>query len=106
MTDTEYLSLAEAALIAIERGADDNDADIECERSGNVLNLEFENGGKIIVNLQLPMHEIWLASKSGGYHYRHDGTAWRDTRSGSELFDALSRYATEQSGETVVLKAD
>ena len=106
MTDTEYLSLAEAALTAIEQGVDDNDADIECERSGNVLTLEFENGGKIIVNLQLPMHEIWLASKSGGYHYRHDGDVWRDTRSGGELFDTLSRYATEQAGETVVLKAD
>ncbi|MGI4857177.1 MAG: iron donor protein CyaY [Janthinobacterium lividum] len=105
MTDTEYLALAEATLDAIERGVDTTGADIECERSGNVLTLEFESGAKIIVNLQLPMHEVWLASKSGGFHYRHDGQHWRDTRDGSELFTVLSRAASEHAGEPVALAA-
>ncbi|MCY0388324.1 iron donor protein CyaY [Robbsia sp. Bb-Pol-6] len=105
MTDTEYLALAEATLDAIERGIDTTDADIECERSGNVLTLEFESGAKIIVNLQLPMHEVWMASKSGGFHYRHDGRYWRDTRDASELFAELSRAASEHAGEPVVLAA-
>lgn len=64
MTDQEYLTLAEAALTAIERAVDAADADIEFERSGNVLTLEFENRTKVIVNLQPPKHEIWLAAKA------------------------------------------
>jgi CyaY protein len=85
----------------VERAIDDTDADIEFERSGNVLTLEFENRTKIIVNLQPPMSEIWIAAKSGGYHFRFIDGAWRDTRNGTEFFAALSEYATAQAGETV-----
>ena len=101
MSDSEYLTRAEAVLAAIERSLDDSDADIEFERSGNVLTLEFENGTKIIVNLQPPMQEIWIAAKSGGYHFRFVDGEWRDTRNGTEFYSALSEYATQQAGEPV-----
>ncbi|ALP61786.1 MULTISPECIES: iron donor protein CyaY [Paraburkholderia] len=101
MSDSEYLTRAEAVLAAIERSLDDTDADVEFERSGNVLTLEFENGTKIIVNLQPPMQEIWIAAKSGGYHFRFVDGAWRDTRNGTEFYAALSDYATQQAGEDV-----
>jgi CyaY protein len=104
MSDTEYMTRAEAVLAAIEYGADDVAADIECERSGNVLSLEFESGAKIIVNLQQPMHEIWIASKTGGYHFKFDGDTWRDTRSGDEFFAVLSREASQIAGEPVVFE--
>lgn len=101
MSDHEYLTRAEAALAAVERTLDDTDADIEFERSGNVLTLEFESGTKIIVNLQPPMREIWIAAKAGGFHFRFVDGEWRDTRSGTEFFAALSDYATQQAGEPV-----
>jgi CyaY protein len=101
MTDSDYLSRAEAVLAAVERAVDEADADIELERSGNVLTLEFENRTKIIVNLQPPMSEIWIAAKAGGFHYRLIDGEWRDTRSGTEFFSALTAYATEQAGEPV-----
>ncbi|SEK03257.1 iron donor protein CyaY [Paraburkholderia diazotrophica] len=101
MPDSEYLTRAEAVLAAVERALDDTDADIEFERSGNVLTLEFESGTKIIVNLQPPMQEIWIAAKSGGYHFRYVDGEWRDTRNGTEFYAALSEYATQQAGEPV-----
>lgn len=101
MSDSEYLTRAEAVLAAVERSLDDTDADVEFERSGNVLTLEFENGTKIIVNLQPPMQEIWIAAKSGGYHFRFVDGEWRDTRNGTEFYAALSEYATQQAGEPV-----
>ncbi len=104
MSDSEYLTRAEAVLAAVERAIDDTDADIEFERSGNVLTLEFENRTKIIVNLQPPMSEIWIAAKAGGFHFRFVDGAWRDTRSGTEFFAALSDYATQQAGETVTFE--
>ena len=103
MSDSDYLTRAEAALAAIERALDDTEADIELERSGNVLTLEFENRSKIIVNLQPPMSEIWIAAKAGGFHFRFVDGEWRDTRSGTEFFAALSEYATQQAGEHDVL---
>ena len=104
MSDSEYLTRAEAVLAAVERAIDDTDADIEFERSGNVLTLEFENRTKIIVNLQPPMQEIWIAAKAGGFHFRFTDDAWRDTRNGTEFFSALSDYATQQAGETVTFE--
>jgi CyaY protein len=101
MTDSDYLSRAEAVLAAIERALDDIDADIEAERSGNVLTLEFANRSKIIVNLQPPMQEIWIAAKSGGFHFRFVDGQWQDTRNGTEFFAALSDYASQQAGESV-----
>ncbi|MBN4666822.1 iron donor protein CyaY [Pandoraea nosoerga] len=106
MTESEFLALAEAVLAQVEAAVEGSDVDIDCERSGNVLTLEFEDGSKIIVNLQTPMSEIWIAARSGGYHYRLKGDKWRDTRDDSELFEALSRFASEQAGETVTLSAD
>jgi len=103
MTDSEYLALAEIALRAIEEAIEASGLDIDAERSGNVLTLELENRSKIIVNLQAPLHEIWVAAKAGGFHFRHADGAWRDTRSESELFSALSSFVSEQSGATVVL---
>lgn len=101
MPDSDYLSRAEAVLAAVERTVDEADADIELERSGNVLTLEFENRTKIIVNLQPPMSEIWIAAKAGGFHYRYIDGEWRDTRTGTEFFSALTAYASEQAGEPV-----
>ncbi|MGI4813971.1 MAG: iron donor protein CyaY [Janthinobacterium lividum] len=101
MTDHEYLTLAEAALASIERSIDDAEMDIECTRQGSVLTLEFDRGGSIIVNLQAPMHEIWLAAKAGGYHFSYVDGVWHDARGGNEFFSLLSKLASEQAGEAL-----
>ena len=109
MSESEFLALAEATLTqiaaALDRLNDEDVLDVECSRSGNVLEIEFiDNGTKIIVNSQAPMREMWVAARSGGFHYKRIGDEWVNTRDGSELFAALSGMASEQAGATVVLK--
>jgi len=103
MTDPEYMDRAEAALAAIERSCDrindESDVDIDNQRVGGMITISFQNGSQLIVNLQKPLQEIWLAARSGGYHYRHDGRAWVDTKTGEEFFGNLSREATLQAGQ-------
>ena len=108
MTESEFLKQAEAILAHIETAletlADSSDLDVECMRSGNVLEIEFiDNGSKIIVNSQAPMQELWVAAKSGGFHFRAEAGQWINTRDGSELFAALSRMVSEQGGVVVNL---
>jgi CyaY protein len=108
MTETEFLDLADSTLSAIENALDrlnDEDRiDVECSRNGNVLEIEFlHNGSKVIVNSQAAMQEMWLASRSGGFHYRYVDGKWVDTRDGTELFDALSQVTTEQAGSGPVV---
>ncbi|NHZ83052.1 iron donor protein CyaY [Massilia sp. CCM 8695] len=108
MSEKEFLDLAETTLNKIEAAMDrlnDEDViDVECKRSGNVLEIEFiDNGSKIIVNSQAPMQELWVAAKSGGFHYKRIDGAWINTRDGSELFAALSDLASAQGGARVTL---
>ncbi len=110
MTETEFLDLAEAVLdhieAAIEAAGEAADVDVECSRSGNVLEIEFvDHGSKIIVNTQAPMQEIWVAARSGGFHYRFSDGQWRNTRDGSELYAALSALASAQGGAPLTLSA-
>ncbi len=110
MTESEFLTLADATLSAIERALEyacDNSAlDVECSRSGNVLEIEcINNGSKIIVNSQAPMQQLWLAAKSGGFHYEYKDGLWRNTRDDSEFYTTLSAVVSQQAGVTVVLDA-
>ncbi len=107
MSETEFLQLAEESLSAIENALDAHHdvLDVECSRQGNVLEIEFiDSGSKVIVNIQAAMQELWVAARSGGFHYRHDGQHWQDTREHGELFAMLSRIVSEQGGVSVQLQ--
>ena len=93
------------AVPQIEKINDAGDVDIDNSRAGGVVTLAFESGGQIVVNLQKPLHEIWLASRAGGWHYRWDGAAWRDTRTGEDFYARLSTEASGCAGQTLALTA-
>lgn len=108
MTESEFLALADAALSRIEAELEEvtqtSDIDIECSRSGNVLEIEvIENGTKVIVNSQAPMQEMWVAARSGGFHYRRQNNQWINTRDGSEFYASLSDMISAQAGAAVRL---
>lgn len=103
MTESEFLALAEDTLDAIERAVEACGADVEATRTGNVLTLELADASRIVVNSQTPMRQIWVAAKSGGFHFERADERWRDTRDGAELFAALSRIVSAQGGQPVVL---
>jgi CyaY protein len=102
LSDSDYRRLAEPVPAAVEAATDrwlqDDTIDIDCRRTGGMLELSFPNGSKIVVNLQPPLHEIWLAAQAGGYHYRWAAGRWLDTRDGSEFYAALSALASQQGG--------
>ncbi len=103
MTDADYLTRANAVLASVEAAVDawlDADlVDIDANRSGGLLEMSFPNRSVIVLNTQPPLHEIWLAARSGGFHYKFTNGAWRDTRDGRDLFEALSACASEQAGQ-------
>lgn len=104
MDERQFEALAGEALQAIERSLEQSGVDADFElKEGGVLELEFANGSKIIVNRHRPAREIWVAARSGGFHFRWDGAVWRDTREGTDLFGALSKLVSAQSGTGVIL---
>ncbi len=103
MTDLEFLDRAELLLKAVELSCDRiNDAgesDIDNQRVGGMITLTFENKSQIIINLQKPLHEVWLAARSGGYHFKFNGQHWEDSKGQGEFFERLSQDASSQTGQ-------
>ena len=110
LSDAEYQLVASAVLASIEAAADrwlqDDVIDIDTQRTGGLLELVFPDDSRIVVNLQPPLQEIWLAARAGGYHYRHVQGRWLDTRDGSDFFDALSRHASAQADRALRFTSD
>jgi len=105
MEETSFTAAAEQALERIERALEESGVDADTElKEGGVLEIEFADGSRMIVNRHGAAREIWVAAKSGGFHFRWDGSAWRDTRDGAELFASLSRLVSAQSGQPVLLR--
>jgi CyaY protein len=104
MDDKDFNRLADAMLARIEAALEASDADIDFELgAGGVLEIEFSDGSKIIVNRHAVAQEIWVAAKAGGFHFRWNGDVWRDTRDNAELLAKLSALASQQAGESVTL---
>ncbi len=103
MTETEFVAACEQVLGDLEEALDALPIDTDTERSGLVLTIELEDGSKIIVNGNTPLREIWVAARAGGFHFRHEGGRWLDTRGGQSLHACLSDCLSRQAGRTVVL---
>lgn len=110
LSDAEFHRLTQAVLAQIEATADrwleDDVLDVDVHRTGGLLELSFPNGSKIVVNTQPPLQELWLASRDGGFHFRHLDGVWRDTKDGREFFEVLSREASAQAGLPLRFQAD
>jgi iron-sulfur cluster assembly protein CyaY len=106
MNESEFQEIAEQTIEDIQDAVDNSGADIDYDEIGGVLTLEFENGSKIIFSKQGAMNQLWMAAKSGGFHFDYDeGKAqWMcDSGDKAELYIMLSKLATEQAGETITL---
>lgn len=108
LSDSEFERLASETLAgieaAVEAAMDAASLDVDLQlKPGGVLEIEFEDASKMILNRQGAMREIWVAARSGGFHFYYDGARWVDTRDGGELFAALSRMVSAQSGSAVIL---
>jgi CyaY protein len=105
MNEAEFVERADAALSRIEAALEESGVDADIERKeGGIVEVEFADGSRMVINRHAAARQIWVAARSGGYHFRWDGGAWRDTRDAGELFAALSRLVSTQSGQPVILR--
>lgn len=100
MNESEFHRAADEVLARIESAAERSEA-LDADLEAGILTLECPDGSRIIVNRQAPNREIWVAARSGGFHFAWRDGAWRDTRSGEELFASLARIVRGQAGEAV-----
>jgi len=108
MNESEFHAIADQTIEDLQDAIDDSGADIDYEEVGGVLTLEFENGSKIIFSKQPPAMQLWMAARSGGFHFDYHGDRQQwicDSGNNEELYAMLSRLSTEQGEETIELSA-
>ncbi len=103
--DAEYHQITSQLLgrieVTIDKWLQDDIVDIDTHRTGGLLELGFPNGSKIVINTQPPLHELWLAARGGGFHYKYSKGRWLDTRDGTDFLAALSSHASQQAGRSL-----
>ena len=103
IAESIFAALTDRVLGAIGAALDASGGDLDWADNDGVLTIECGDGSRLIVNRHVPNRELWVAAKSGGFHFRAEGGAWRDTRSGEELGAALERLLRAQAGILVRL---
>ena len=104
MTETEFTELAESTLQRIQSTVEAVDDGLDVDRQGNVLTIEFDDGFQIVINMQAPTQQLWLASIKGGHHYERCGSNWLDTCSRLNIFQELSALLTLKLGRVIKLQ--
>jgi CyaY protein len=109
LSDSAFIAAADATLatigLALDAALETGDADVDWSLNDGILEIDCGDGGKVIVNRHVVNRELWVAAKSGGFHFRPRDGRWRDTRSGDELEPALARLLKSQAGLAVKLPA-
>ncbi|MGV3591647.1 MAG: iron donor protein CyaY [Gammaproteobacteria bacterium] len=104
MTDAEFLTTYKATLAHIEECAEraivDDDAEIDYESANDMLTLSFADGSVAILSRQSAIQQLWLAARSGGFHFAYDEpqARWVCTVNGRTLPDMLGEICFEQGG--------
>lgn len=94
----------DALIEGLEPAAEEADIDLEVTRSGNVIELEFADRSKMVINSHEAAGEVWVASKRGGFHFRPQGGGqWQDTRSDKDLLTLLTEEISFHAGQPISL---
>ena len=100
MDDKEFAERCQQELAVIEAAVElaAETADIDFETQGGILEVECADGSKVIVSPHAIAKEIWVAAKSGGFHFRYDVStgSWIDTRAGDTLRSRLVEILKQQ----------
>ncbi len=108
MTDLEYLDRAERLLQSVESCCDELNEmpgiDIDNQRVGGMVTLTFSPNSQIVINLQKPLQEVWMAARAGGFHYKWTGDAWLDTKTQQDFFQDLSAQASAQAARSITFE--
>ncbi len=100
-TESAYQQAVDNVIAQLEdqlERAFQQDAPFDYESQSGILAIDCGVGGKIIINRQAPLQEIWVAARAGGFHFRKADDGWRDTKSQELLEELLARVLVQQSG--------
>ena len=100
LSEARFHDLVDATQQALEDLFDESGMDLDMENSAGVLTVKFDNGSQLIFSRQEPIRQLWLAARSGGFHFDYDESEgrWICDTSDEQLGEMLVRITLEQCG--------
>ncbi|MEX2365990.1 MAG: iron donor protein CyaY, partial [Pseudohongiellaceae bacterium] len=91
---------------ALEEAIEDSGADLDYESVNDILTLTFADGSAVIVTKQTVTRQLWLAARSGGFHFDYDTASaqWRRTGDGQPFTGVLRQVCLEQGAVELELQ--
>ena len=102
MTESEFLLYTDQFFDHLENQVEEQKLDVDCLLSGNVFTIEYDDE-QIVINRHVPNQELWIAAKSGGFHFTYVDGQWLSTRDHQQFFDVLNSILSTILGERVVI---
>ena len=99
MNESEFNQRVDDTLEQIEEILDEAETDLDFMNNGGVLTVICENKTQVIFTRQTPVKQLWLAARSGGFHFDFNGETWVRDSDGVLLNDLLTDIFAEQAGE-------
>ncbi|MFP3516116.1 iron donor protein CyaY [Pseudomonas sp. SIMBA_077] len=100
LTEARFHDLVDATQEILEDVFDDSKLDVDIKNSAGVLTIKFENGSQLIFSRQEPLRQLWLAARSGGFHFEYDedNSRWVHDSTHELLSEMVARLTLEQTG--------
>ncbi|SEH94425.1 iron donor protein CyaY [Pseudomonas asplenii] len=100
LNEARFHDLVDNTQQNLEDVFDESDLDVDLENSAGVLTVKFEGGSQLIFSRQEPLRQLWLAARSGGYHFDYDpeSSRWVCDKSEELLSEIVARATWEQAG--------
>ena len=106
LDEREYDERALPELRALIDALDALDSDeFDAELSGDILAIEFPDGGKYVVNSHRAARQIWMAAERSAWHFDWDAAKgqWFASKTADELWTTLSRALGSKLGRPIEL---
>ena len=106
MSESAFDECVDDSFEKIEIAIDESDSDVDYDTNGGVLTIYCEGGSQIIFSRQTAQRQLWMAAKSGGFHYKYDNEngRWVSTRVGDSLQQEFERAFQAQTTHSITIK--
>ena len=108
MGGADFYKHYEATLLAIENAVEaavnEGDVEMDYETVNDILTLTCADDSTIIITPQSATSQLWLAARSGGFHFDLANGRWTCKTDGELLADKLAAICSAQGGLDVVFE--
>ena len=103
MNEAIFEDLYNRTILEVEDQIETSGEDIDFETVNDILTLTCSDDSAIIITRQIALYQLWLAAKSGGFHFDFDAATqkWLCTSDQLTLDEKLTTICQQQGSANI-----